>query len=170
MPDVADFAAAIGSLKAAFEIAKTLVDARDAAVFRSKIGEFQREILAAQSSAISAQQAQATMLENVRQLKEEVAELKAWDAEKQKYKLTKLSPHADVFGYTLKEQSDPLEPQHSLCATCFQDHIKSVLQVETRMPLAKVLVCPRCGTDLYLTGHPHPQHAQSVRKPPRRSR
>jgi hypothetical protein len=93
MPDIADFAAAISSLKAAFEIAKTLVNARDAGVVRSKVIELQREILAAQASAVSAQSGQLAMLDRVRDLEKEVADLKAWDAEKEKYQLTELRPN-----------------------------------------------------------------------------
>lgn len=142
MFDVADLGAMVTSLRAVAELTKLVVDAHDAGARREKSIELQGQIVTALDRALAAQLAQTTLLKQVIELEEEVADLKAWDAEKQKYQLTKLSASNEVFGYTLKEQGSVAEPKHALCANCFEDEKKSILQGETRLPLAEVLVCP----------------------------
>jgi superfamily II helicase len=169
MIDVADFGAMITSLRAVADLAKLVVDAHDAGVRREKSIELQRQIVTALESTLAAQMAQSTLLKQVGELEKKVTDLEAWDAEKQKYKLAKASPHADVFAYALKEDSGSSEPRHYICANCYEDRFKSVLQIETRIPLAEVLVCARCRTDIYLSGNPLPAHA-AAKPPSRRTR
>jgi uncharacterized protein YcgI (DUF1989 family) len=154
MPDVADFAALFSSLQVITNLTKFMIDARDASVIRAKAIELQREIIATQQGAIAANLSHSAMLDRVRQLEKEVADLKAWDAEREKYKLTKMSQCTDVLGYALKEQRDPTEPVHFLCANCFEGRIKSILQREKRFGRNEVLFCPRCRTELFTQGHP----------------
>src|SRR5947209_1842747 len=87
MVDMGSIAAALGGLKTAGEIAKALLQLHSETERQAKVIELQSVILAAQSSAISAQSDQFTMLEEVRALKEEIAKVKAWETQKQRYKL-----------------------------------------------------------------------------------
>jgi hypothetical protein len=96
-------------------------------------------------------------LERVGALEKEVAHFKAWDTEKQRYKLTELG--ARFVAYMLKEGMENGEPPHHLCAQCYSDNLKTILQSEDRVPgRCKVLHCHRCGSDLYLSGSPNPEH------------
>ncbi len=90
MVGVTEWDTALTSLQTAFNIAKTMVDLRDARAFQAKVIEFQRAIMEAQSSAIAANTAHASLIDQVSALKTEMANLKAWDAEKQKYELQEL--------------------------------------------------------------------------------
>ena len=54
MPDASMIASAVSSLKTASEIAKSLIGLRDTALLERKVAELNREILAAQQSALSA--------------------------------------------------------------------------------------------------------------------
>jgi hypothetical protein len=156
----------IASLKAAAELTQLAINARDAAVIRSKVIELQGQIVAAQSYTLAAQADQSALLSRERELEKEVADLKAWDTEKKKYELAKPSPRADVFAYALKSHYGASEPAHYICPNCYEDGIKSILQTETRSALAKVLMCFRCRLDIYLIGHP--LRAETMRKPPKR--
>jgi hypothetical protein len=102
-----EIATTIGSLKAAFEIAKSFIGVRDATIIQSKVFELQREILSAQQSALSSQQAQFSLLEQIRDLEEEITRLKAWHREKQKYELKDVGQGA--FVYARKENAKPSE-------------------------------------------------------------
>lgn len=126
MPDMGSIAAAIGGLKTAAEITKSFLDLKEAAAVQGKVIELQGVILAAQSSALAAQSDQMTLLEDIRALKEKMAKLEAWEAEKQRYKLTQFTP--GVFAYALKPEEANGEPPHQLCAACFDKGQKSVLQ------------------------------------------
>src|SRR5260221_7209517 len=151
MTDMAMIAGAVTSLRSAYELSKALVGVRDTALFNDKIIELQRVILAAQSDAISAQSDQFTLLELIRELKKQVADLEKWDAEKQKYELAEIT--SGVFAYALKATASPAEPKHLICANCYEQGHKSILQTETRFPgRYEVGVCHACTAEIVLNG------------------
>jgi len=159
----------IQSFKTMADLGKALLGMRDAALIREKVIELNGEILSAQASALATQAVQSALLNRVRELEKKVADHEAWDAEREKYKLAKMSQWTDVLDYTLTVERDTSEPSHFLCTNCFEDRVKSVLQPETRQPfLCQVLMCPRCGSDFYVTGQWHPEHAP--RKTAKRAR
>jgi len=147
---VAEVFAGLGAFKAMFDLAKGLKDIDDRATRNSVAIELQEKILAAQAQ-------QAALIEHVGNLEKEVADLKAWDADKQRYKLTDIGD--GLLTYALKEGMESGELPHHLCANCYQDGKKSIMQTEYRNPgRAHVLVCHRCGSDLYLDGPMYPEH------------
>jgi hypothetical protein len=142
-----EIAAALTSLKVASEIAKALKGVRDLSLVQSKVIELQGEILSAQSSAFAAQEAQASLLKRIGQLEQEVTDFKAWDAEKQRYQLTELRPGA--FAYSLKPDAGGSEPPHCLCANCYAQGHKAILQEEkVQSGWAWVLRCNRCKAEV----------------------
>jgi hypothetical protein len=126
MVDMGSIAAALGGLKTAGEIAKALLQMKSESDRQAKVIELQSVILAAQSSAIAAQSDQFTMLEEVRKAKVELANVKAWETEKQRYQL--VVPYSGCTVYALKESMSAGEAPHYLCANCFQDGKRSFLQ------------------------------------------
>lgn len=168
MPDLGAIAAAASSIKTAFDMSKALLEIRDGTIAQERIIELNRVILAAQSDAMAAQLAHAALLDEVRGLKEEITRVKAWDAEKEKYKLTDIGDGR--FAYALKEEMTPGEPPHLICANCYEDGRKSILQRETRFPgRVEVHRCPGCGNELMprriADSSPPPR---VVTRPPRR--
>lgn len=156
MANGADIAAGLTSLKAAFDLAKTLVGVHDQAVVRAKVIELQEQILAAQASAVTAQTDQAGLLKRVGELEKELADLKAWEADKQRYELTEIQQatrKGKVFVYTLKEETHSSEPKHSLCPNCYQNGRKSILQpITLDQGMIDLLVCQSCNGEINLTG------------------
>jgi hypothetical protein len=75
---VGEIAGLMSSLKAAKDIAQTMVGVRDAAAFQEKRIELQSKILDAQNSAFAAQDERSTFIERIRELEEELARLKAF--------------------------------------------------------------------------------------------
>lgn len=168
MPDVASIGAALTGLKTAADIAKTMIDMKSHAETQGKVIELQSVILAAQSSALDAQAAQSTLLEEIRNLKEQVARVKDWETQKKRYELHELETTKGVFVYRLKQDVQPPEPMHQICANCYENGQKSLLQQEVRYPgIAYVLVCLNCGADVYQHGHWQPEHS-GRKKPSRR--
>lgn len=127
MVDMAAIGAAATALNTAINIAKAAVGLRDAEMIRAKVLEMQGEISSALASAIAAQTDQFAMLQRVQELEKEVARLKSWETEKERYELKKYAP--GVFFYTLKESEARSEPIHSLCAKCYEDEKKSIVHV-----------------------------------------
>lgn len=158
MVDLTAIGGAISALKTAHEAVQGMIDARDTAVFQTKAIELQAQILSAQSSALTAHSDQFALLEKIRKLEEEMAALEAWNTEKERYTLHEIKDRR--FTYILKEEMGSSEPTHQICANCYQNKHKSVLQYETRSPKrASLLVCHYCGSEIYLMGDRSAGHA-----------
>ena len=133
--------AGLGLFKTMLDIAKGLKDMNETAARNTAVIELQEHIL-------NAKEAQSTLLDEVSSLKKQMADMEKWDAEKQRYELKEVV--AGQFAYTLKHEAAADEPAHKLCANCYNQNQKSILQTEIRNPgRHEVLFCQRCGTDLF---------------------
>jgi hypothetical protein len=134
-------------LKAAGDLAQGLMDLRDITKLGGVVVKLNAEIIAAQRGALTAQQNEATMAEEIRGLKAKIVGLETWETEKQRYELQQRPPGA--FVYALKSGMTNGEPSHDLCQTCYQRGKKSILQgtPETNMRY-RVHLCPECKTTL----------------------
>ena len=157
MTDIADFSALLTSLKAVADIAKLMVNARDAAVVRAKALELQGEVIAAQASTLAAQAGQSVLLKRVNELETEVTELKEWNAEKEKYQLENVrrptAPGGAAFAYAFKKPEGTPGTMHHICPNCYEDRRKSILQGEhIEIGRVDLLFCHHCGLEINLTG------------------
>lgn len=154
------------SLRSAKDILEAMSNLRDAATLQSKVVELQGKILDAQGAAFSAQDARTALVQRVGELESEVARLEAWEREKQRYDLTEIRP--GVFAYAVKDGMRGPEPAHHVCARCYEDGKKSILQMERRAGAVDVMVCHRCGSELTVDGirrdGPRPTHAKTSRR------
>jgi hypothetical protein len=172
MTDVATISAGLQSLKAAFEIGKTVLNLGLSVQVQDRIREMNAKILAAQENAIASRDYQFALLKQIGDLEKAIAELEAWDAEAETYQLTDVRPKGNVMGsafaYAPKEGTHPTEPSHFICANCYQDRHKSILQEQFLYPGGcDALICPRCSMIIYKDGHPYPEHFGL--RPPKRS-
>jgi rubrerythrin len=142
MPDMALIAGTMTSLKTAFDMSKTIIGIRDAAILNEKVIELQRVILAAQSDAMAAQAEQLTLLERVSGLEKQITDMKAWETEKQRYELKAATSTA--FIYALKTNAGGTEPPHWLCAACYEKGVKSILSVYGSLGRNDIWKCPSC--------------------------
>jgi hypothetical protein len=140
---------------ALLDTAKRVKDISDAATRQTITYELTAEIL-------KAQEAQAALIQQVSSLKQDLMRFETWEAEKQRYELVDVKE--GVFVYRLKAGVEPPEPPHDICASCYQQRKKSVLQNQHWQPFrAHVMVCNECDAVVYLSGHPHPDH-QKIRR------
>ncbi|MGE5270747.1 MAG: hypothetical protein ACM3JG_13865 [Thiohalocapsa sp.] len=151
---VAEVYAGLTAIKTAFDMAKGLKDIHDATLRNAAVIELQEKILAAQ-------EAQSTLVDRARDLEREVAHLKAWDADKQRYQMEKRPPGV----ITLKQEAGhPCEPPHSICPTCYSNEKKSILQSGEASHGVYDLSCFVCGTKLSV-GHFDPPTRTRSRPP-----
>lgn len=101
MTDAGTIASAIGALKAAGDIAKSLIGLRDAALVESKIIDLRRELLAALDGALSAKADQLALLERIGHLEAGAMKHQTWLSEKDRFKLTDFG--SGTLAYVLKE-------------------------------------------------------------------
>jgi hypothetical protein len=144
MPDLIAIGQGLSAAKALTDIAKTMVGLRDSAKLLETTVEFQQQLFSVQKSLLDAQAEQTTLIDRVRELEKEVADLKAWQGEKYKYEMT---PLGRGIAYTLKPEEKGAEPPHYVCTQCYDDGKRSVLQnVNPGTP--PVYKCNRCGNML----------------------
>lgn len=131
--------------------AKGLIEIRDATLRDQAVFTLQRDILAAQA-------AQMALVQEVGDLKAQIARFEDWDAEKQRYELVDAGNGG--LAYRVKDAMKGSQPDHHICANCYERRTKSILHPETWNPgRAHVLSCHTCGTAVYLHGMPFPDHA-----------
>lgn len=150
----------VTGLQTAGQIAKSIHQLITSAEVKAKVIELQDAILSAQQSALSAQSEQFSMIQRVRDLEEEIARVKAWEEEKKRYKL--VSPWSASFVYALKESCNGAEPPHWICAKCYDDGRRTVLQPK-KVDLGFInLTCPTCKSEVHtgLRGIGQPSYAQ----------
>jgi antitoxin component of MazEF toxin-antitoxin module len=152
MADLSAIAAAAGSLRTAGEIVKAMVNLKIGAEVQSKVIELQSVIMSAQGDALAAQSEQFTLLQTIRDLEAEMAHAKAWDAEKERYKLDECP--TGVLVYTLKEEAAGGEPMHRICPNCYQEARKSILQVHIKHSGGEILKCHPCDKQFKLSNFP----------------
>jgi hypothetical protein len=138
---VAEVFAGIASLKAAFDIAKTVKDIDDASRRNATIMELQEKILLAQA-------AQSQLLEENADSRRRLRELECWESEKARYELREISP--GMLCYMLKEEFGSQEPEHRLCANCFSAGRKSFLQQHIKRDYYDKFKCHSCDEVLSL--------------------
>lgn len=123
----------LGAVKAAFDLAKSLKNINDATIRNGAVIELQEKIL-------SAQEAQTALIQRVGDLEKEVANFEKWDAEKEKYELKEI--HTGSYAYAVKENARGSEPPHLICANCYEQNKKRILQKSS----AVHMTCPECKT------------------------
>lgn len=160
MVDMSAIAGAVSSLNAAVDIVKAIKDLRDSSIVQSKVIELQSTILEAQSSLFAANEERAALIEGIRQSEQKIADLEAWNTEKQRYQLTDIGE--GTFAYALKGSVSNGEPAHYICTNCYEQSKKSVLHHMQSGGGMHVMSCPRCSAKMGIGhGYRAPSYMQS---------
>lgn len=124
--DLTAVGAAVSSLRAAGDIAKGLISLHTMAEVQAKAIELNGKIIDAQHKIFEANAAQTALVDRVRELEGQIARMKDWDAQQERYQLAR--PYTGVPAYALKKAMSNGEAAHYLCANCFQSGKRSFLQ------------------------------------------
>lgn len=143
MVDISAIAGAMSALNAATNITKAMIGLRDTKIIQTKVIELNTIILQAQAAAFSANQERAALVERIGQLEKEIANLKAWETDKQRYELTDIGD--GNFAYTAKVSMRGSEQPHYICANCYQLGKTSILQHMHLSGGGDLLTCSGCN-------------------------
>lgn len=149
MVDIMAIQGAISGLKTAADLAKGLIQLKSTADMQVQVIELQSAILAAQSNALAAQADQFTMIQRIRELEEEIARIKAWEEEKKRYQLVNPWQGAASLVYAVKESCKGAEPPHWICAKCYDDGRRTILQPKYDDRTYLLLFCATCKSDIH---------------------
>jgi Zn finger protein HypA/HybF involved in hydrogenase expression len=148
MVDMSAIGIVMSSLNAAVNITKAMKDVHDATVLDAKVFELQRAMLDTQSAVFAVNEERSALIERVGALEKEISDLREWETEKQKYELKALDS-TGVYAYARKAIPGDTEPHHFLCANCYQNGQKSILQATVHLAMRKrVHFCPRCKSEI----------------------
>lgn len=150
MVDMATIQGAISSLQTAGNIAKSLFELKSMAEVQVKVMDLNSAILSAQQSALTAQSEQFTMIQRIRDLEEEIARVKAWEEQKQRYKLVHPWEGATMVVYALKESSKGTEAAHWICTKCYDDGRRTILQPSFDKEGWSLITCPTCKGTIHV--------------------
>jgi hypothetical protein len=140
--DLSVIGGAISGLKTATDIAKGLVNINTTVEVNAKALELQRALFSAYGDALSAKETQTSLQDEIRELKRQLSHNEEFVADMKRYKLDTPWPGSIV--YALKESMSNGEPPHYLCANCYQNKKKSILQVSPSIERFTTFVCPTC--------------------------
>lgn len=135
----------IGGLKTAADIVIGISKLTTMIEVKAKAIELQEVILSVQGDALAAQSEQFSLLDQIRDLEKQLADIKAWETEKLKYQLTEIT--TGIYAYVMKEETHLTEPPHKICCNCYQHGKKSILQRVVK-GLNELLHCQCCNAEM----------------------
>lgn len=136
---VAEVITGLGAFKTMLDIAKSMKNMDDAVKRNTAVFDLGEQIIATQARYTAA-------VEQIRELKEKLAQFETWEREKQRYELTEVA--TGVFSLLLKPSMRSGQPPHCICAQCYEDRRKSILQITRNIYGSVTLTCPRCKSEI----------------------
>lgn len=155
-----EIGAGYASLKAAKDIIQGINALNTSATVNEVKVALQGHILDAQQSLFAAQEKHAAAADRIQHLEQEIMRMKAWKQEAQKYELINLEGGSCV--YMLKLDMRECQPPHWLCAHCFDNGQKGILQPQPGKkdtPDKAIYGCPACKNALTTHWRTTPEYA-----------
>ena len=143
---LAGAASALTSIKNAYDLAKGLQSLHTTTEVKQAVSDVLDQLITARTDALNTAERETSLLQKISHLEAEIDRLKTWDGERQRYELKRFNP--GTLAYVLKPAMADGEPPHRLCAHCYQQRKKSILQATHRVEMRfRISHCPACNTD-----------------------
>lgn len=137
---------AIQGIGTVLKMAKALKKISDDVNFNTQVAEIVEILASSQNDLLVAQANYSDLLKVKDEIEKELTEYKNWDKEKPNYQLTEIS--RNVFVYCYKSIDQSTEPVHWLCANCYTDNKKSILQrwgrFHSEHGSSNIYICRKC--------------------------
>ncbi|WP_382157547.1 hypothetical protein [Hydrogenophaga sp. ANAO-22] len=134
------------ALKTALDLVKAGKGVIDQATMAAALYEIQKRLMETQGAALQAMEENTKLTRRVQELEAGMAVKEDWKAEVAKYERTKVAE--GIVAFTEVGRSDRLNDAVKLCAHCFGEGFKSILQVQHEDMRQRSLNCPRCRSSL----------------------
>ena len=153
-----DIVTAASAFSQAHQIIKVLLDLKIDSATLAKITALQSVLAEAQTSQLALLEQNSTLVQRKNDLEKEIARLETWAHESQRYHLHEIQPA--VVAYALKESHANGEPPHWLCANCYNNSQKSILNRGKVGGIDHTYTCPRpgCGSTIVVTSSSTPKY------------
>ncbi len=138
--DLSLFSALVNTAQHVYQSTRALLELKVDAETAVRINALLTEVGDLTGKVIEAHTAHWQCQEKAMQLEKEIRRLKDFEAESQRYALKEIAPGA--LAYQLRADRQGEEPVHYLCAACYAQHNKSILQFARYDGRLQVLACP----------------------------
>ena len=142
-------ATALGSIKAAYDLAKGAHSLQVSTEVRLAITDMLDKLVDAKRDAHEALEREESLLQRVRELETEIGRLKEQTADLENYEPKSFYP--GVTAYVLKASLTAGRHPHKLCSNCYANGLKSELNPTTKIERRyRQHICASCKTQYYL--------------------
>jgi hypothetical protein len=135
-----EFAAALSSLKVAFDLLKGINSLNVDVIVKQKTAELFNSLITVQSAMASLQIDYQELLQTKDKLTQQLVQLEEWDKKKDHYSLF---GDATAIVMIPNSKHPTPEPRRYLCTNCFKDKKESILQKRGSHGAAP-FYCPEC--------------------------
>lgn len=140
---ITEITTALQSVKAAITIIKGISSLKSNIEVKEKSVELLDIIISIKSDMISLQSMYDELLQSKKDLEQKLLNINIWEETKVSYKLKKVADGVTVYvPKDLKENDDDF---HWICANCFNEKKKSIIQLTNDDGYTKFYSCPKCG-------------------------
>ena len=151
---IAEITGVVQSVKALNDLIKAARDLKNFNELVAAVSEVNSKLMEAQSAALLAQEKQSSFANRISELEKEIMDLKNWERDTQRYELSEIA--SGIFAYKLKPGMQPPEPTHMLCANCYSNHQKSILQLRNKNQFGQWYVCHHCKSEIAIHSNRDP--------------
>jgi hypothetical protein len=159
--DMAAISATLSSFGAVYGFVKDSTGKIKDSAVRKKVEDLLNSIIPLQTWIITLQEELSAALKGKEALQQKLRDLENWQQEAARYELKELA--SGVYVYALKEASRSSEPHHFLCAKCYNEGRKSILQRTGQFPSGLCFRCQSCSAEVidHSKAIPMPQQPNS---------
>ena len=136
----------ITSIKTAIDIATTLKQVADDTDLKAQTIDLYNTMISLQTDIMTMQAENHALLQENHYISKKLMEVETWENEKSKYSLHEICPQ--VFVYSPDQTDESSEPNHWLCAKCYNQGVKSILQLKRQVPSGHYYICHSCGSEI----------------------
>lgn len=142
----AEISAALTSIKSLIEIAKLTNDAKISSQVLQKTAELNATILTLQEKMMALHSDKDRLLQEKKELEQKIVQFEKWETEAGRYELKEIA--SGVFVYAVKPGGTLAEPAHWLCAHCYSNKCRSILQRGAITFEGTAYHCPNCKSEI----------------------
>lgn len=108
-------------------LVKSFFETRDRTINLEQVNALQSEIASIYAGYLALQQQCLSLIAEKDNLKKEIARFETWEEQKKRYKLYRPWKMSSIV-YALEESQSNGEPPHWICADCYEDGKRRILQ------------------------------------------
>lgn len=150
------------SAKTAYDIAKGINTLKTDVERNKAVSKILEVLLSVQNDALSMKEKHSLLLTEKDNLAQKIMEFEKWDKVELQYELKEIA--SGVFVYVYKKTNNSSQPEHYLCAKCYQDRKKSIFQRTNQNLHGTKYICHTCKSEIL--DHSKPKHDQNDNEPP----